>query len=742
MLNKRSIVIGSCILIPVIAWLFAQTAEISSHGRIPFFDPDVLLYVRWLEQSILAGKTISFDSYSCFPIGYEIRVPPLLMWLMTNAILVCHALFPIEGVVQPEWFPGIFPPMAYAILISTAFAISGWKTRSLVLSAFVVLGAFPGIAASHCFDALRLDHHFLEAFFLWMFVFAGWMFIDTGKEIFILLGGGMASCLLLSSLSAPLYFFIFCILSVSFWVFSWSYADRLLEFGKSSMLIAGGLGICYLMRYSPTGSWKNFNEFQWLQPLCIVTGGCFHMFLQRLSGCSRNTRVLLGTLVVCGTLIFFQGGMRDIPFIRDTLSLLFNKNRLMATISELQPIAPFEGSEAHIRFQHGWYVWFGCVMLFFPLLFRNSFGLWSGGGRFGLIALLTILALGAGQRRWLRLLGPGQALLAGSILAELYRNLRWKTLSQTRENGRDPLALVAVGGVIMVQFGISWYASGHWEFPDKPVLEAAEWLERNSPTTSGYSDEKKPEYGVLSRWDLGNAIAYYARRPVVANNMQLGIARLADVFTANSEREAFEACKKYGVGYLFLTDLSGRAKTINILNEYKMRANRVGQSEYIDLGWQDDAIKTSSTIEYEQSFYFWAYEMMSLFSTKTFAEGPSNFRLVYSAKNDWANPVPPVLIYKVVDGALLKGRASPGTNVMITLDCRVAMAPVRYRKFIRTGSDGIFETRLAYSTGYRIGRIETGDSYYVQMTVGNEREEHRIRVTESDVDAGATVRIH
>ncbi|GEM_PF-3554168 len=739
MLKKTHIIIATCILIPVLSWLFAQTSELSGDGRIPFFDPDVLLYVRWLEQSILSGKTISFDSYSCFPTGYEIRVPPLLMGLMTQTILAVHALVPGAGAFQPEWLAGILPPLAYAFLIFIAFGIAKWKTGGLLVPIFVIVGAFPGIAASHCFDALRLDHHFLEAFFLWMFIFSGWLFIDTGKEFLIILGGLMGGGLLLSSLSAPLYFLIICLITGIFWAGAWSHADRTVEFGKSAMLIAGGMGIIYLIWHPPTGSWKRFNEFQWLQPLCLVAGGCFHALLQRLSDYSRDRRLFLAVMAVCGIGILFQEGVKEIPFMRDAFSLLFNKNRLMATISELQPIGSLGGPDGQIRYQQAWYAWFGCVVLFLPLVFRNTFGLWSGGGRFGFISLMSILVLGSAQRRWLRLLGPGQALLAGSILAELFRTLSRKKNGENEPCPPDPLAFATMAIVIMVQLGVSWHSSAHWNFPSAHIIEAAEWLERNSPPTSGYSDEGKPEYGVLTMWDHGNSIAYYARRPVIANNMQLGIVRLADVFTAASERDALDACRKYGIRYLFMTDLSGRAQTIDILNEYKMNAGRAIRGEYLDLGWQTSGV--SRNIEYDKTFYCWAYEMMSFFSTPAFREGASNFRLIFASKNDWTNPVPAVLIFKVVDGALLKGRADPGSHVTVSLDCRVSMAPVRYRKSVRAGDDGAYEVRVAYPTGYAVGRITTGSDYDIVETIGNKKVNRKIRVSEADVDAGSVMDI-
>jgi len=43
-------------------------------GLYPMIDPDSLLYLRWLEQSLLHGKQLAQDLYMTFPVPHDIRI--------------------------------------------------------------------------------------------------------------------------------------------------------------------------------------------------------------------------------------------------------------------------------------------------------------------------------------------------------------------------------------------------------------------------------------------------------------------------------------------------------------------------------------------------------------------------------------------------------------------------------------------------------------------------------------------
>lgn len=734
MAKFRSFIVAALILIPCVAWLFGRLGDISAGGKLPFFDPDVLLYLRWLEQSILAGKIISFDSYSCFPAGYEIRLPPLLMTLMTQSVFLVHAVLPEGYAPSPEWIVGILPPACYAIIILLTVGIVWRKTGSCVLALSVALASFPGTAVTRCFDAFRLDHHFLETFFLWLWIYACWLYVDTGNEKFIIAGGIAGTALLLSSLGAPLYFFIFCLISGSVWAVGSKHSARMMEFGKSAMLMAGGLCLVYLSMHRPTGNWKNFNEFQWLQPMLVVAGGIFHMVVQyAFSAASVKKRITLSCVGFCIVLSAIAVSSTHVPFMRDAVSLLLNKNRLMGTINELQPLASVSGPDAQFQLQNAMQTWFGCIVIFLPLAFRNSFGVWSGGGRQALIWIISILLLGAAQRRWLRLLGPGQALLFGIILAEIIRLMHFGDCREKRK--ADPYYFTAMVVLIIFQLGLVWKGVSAWDFPSKNFIEAAAWLNRNSPETSGYSDDKPPEYGILAMWDMGNLVAYYARRPVVANNMQLGMSRLAQVYAAETEGEAYDACVKNKIRYLFMTRVSAQEYTLDILHEIKTNSKNAGNSEYIDLNWLHET-KQKRQCEYGKTFYSWAYDLMTFFSNESFAGGATRFRLVYASKNDWGNPVPEILIFKVVEGALIKGKADPGTPVTVTLDCKIDAAPIKYCLKTVAASDGAYAFRVVYPTGFKGGRIKTGDRYSVTKTVGGKSIVRSMEIGELDLEKG------
>ncbi len=83
-----------------------------------------------------------------------------------------------------------------------------------------------------------------------------------------------------------------------------------------------------------------------------------------------------------------------------------------------------------------------------------------------------------------------------------------------------------------------------------------EWLKTHTEQTSYYlQPEKKPEYSILAWWNYGNWIVYEAKRPVVANNFQVGAKDAARFFLSQNESEAMKIIQKRGVKYVVTTDM-------------------------------------------------------------------------------------------------------------------------------------------------------------------------------------------
>ena len=140
------------------------------------------------------------------------------------------------------------------------------------------------------------------------------------------------------------------------------------------------------------------------------------------------------------------------------------------------------------------------------------------------------------------------------------RNEKRKNRAKLEEKGyrrklRDDLIIVAFLAFIIlpsIVLSINPYTlSEDW-------FNALNWLKENTPLTSHYfSPHLKPEYSILSWWDYGNWIVFVSKRPVVANNFQVGADDSAKFFVTSDEKTAYEIAKKRGVKYVVTDEEMG-----------------------------------------------------------------------------------------------------------------------------------------------------------------------------------------
>ncbi|AZH26608.1 hypothetical protein [Haloplanus aerogenes] len=99
-------------------------------------------------------------------------------------------------------------------------------------------------------------------------------------------------------------------------------------------------------------------------------------------------------------------------------------------------------------------------------------------------------------------------------------------------------------------------------------------------------------------------------------------------------------------------------------------------------------------------------------------DGTAHFRVVYASPDRY------VTVFELVAGATIVGRGAPRERVAVETTVPVANVPERieFRRVVETGANGRFDVTVPHPGRYRIG-------------------DRTVRVTETDVRAGATVRI-
>jgi dolichyl-diphosphooligosaccharide--protein glycosyltransferase len=212
-------------------------------------------------------------------------------------------------------------------------------------------------------------------------------------------------------------------------------------------------------------------------------------------------------------------------------------------------------------------------------------------------------------------------------------------------------------------------------------------LKENSPKTTGYlNGTRRPEYGVLAAWDMGHLVRYIAERPQVQDN-----------FGIYGGREGFEAARRYfaardeGVARSILAQLGVRYVLVD-RSFLGRAANSIASQLYVQrkrAGGADERIRL---------------ELPPFEHHRLVMETP---------------PKPPmfphVMLYEIVRGARVEGRATPGSRVQIRL---FVQSPERagafaYRQHTTTDEAGFYRFVLPYATG--VGEpLRSGPRYQLQ----------------------------
>ncbi len=260
--------------------------------------------------------------------------------------------------------------------------------------------------------------------------------------------------------------------------------------------------------------------------------------------------------------------------------------------------------------------------------------------------------------------------------------------------------------------------------------ESLNWLEKNSNSTSFYDDPVKvPEYSVMSLWDYGNWIIYQAKRPVVANNFQAGIADSTKFYLSESEEKSAALMDKRRSKYVFVDYDMLHSKLFSIVNW----ANEDPTSYLIlkDYSLNAVAIPTQKLLNTTMARLY-------LFD----GAGMEHFRLIYESSTlvGSGSPMGKVKIFEYVPGALIKVKAGPDERVGVLLNMTSNQG--RAFAYINEGqlSNGSYKMRVPYSTESRYGTHALGP--YLIFS-GNEMgiRMQNINVSEKDVLEGRTLEV-
>lgn len=687
------------------------------------YDPDSLLFLRYFEQSLLLGEDLKIDNYGTFPHSVQLNFPPFHLSLLLVVTDFFYLLFP-DSSVAPEYVIGILPPLAgwFSSVLIVWFI---WKrTQNKALSLIVSFCFIPGYISGLNYWFMRVDYHFLNALFIWVFILSLAQKIDTGKQIYSFLLLGAATLFMFTWPGTPLFFGIVVFYGAVIWLRGDNISGSYLDETANTLIAASALVALFLIKKGISA--VEISEFGWFQPLVVLAGGIFLKFLSRLSFASfksATSRLLFLSLFsgCCMGLIF--------AFFPNQISAGVNffsaGDRLMESITELRPLVNPRTVVQNPRQFSRLISVAGLTIFFLPFFILSDQRLFSGGGTVVKDFCLIILCFSFYSLRFFRWLSAGIGLITGVSIYSMW-------LSFFRQNGR--LAKLKYSLVFVVIF-IAHFSMNYPFFFRSVGLSAGtvdslEWIKRNTPETSGYSDFNRPEYCFFNYWDKGNYINYYAKRPTISNNTVLGYRKMSEIFSAQSESRAIDLCRKYQVRYLFIEDVGIDNKQAQYLRQYSQRPN-IPEDVYVN--FPDFNYDEKEADSYERTFFFWLERNCGVLPSDHFAESASCFRLVYSSEQRSRFEGPEILIFEFVEGARIIGKADKNVEVNLSLHCVFDKTEIMYKRVVLTDENGEFSIRVPYRNSYQNGRVKTDAIYKLSFFLNGKPVKAKATVTEKDI---------
>ena len=213
---------------------------------------------------------------------------------------------------------------------------------------------------------------------------------------------------------------------------------------------------------------------------------------------------------------------------------------------------------------------------------------------------------------------------------------------------------------------------------------ASRWLANHSPPTRGWVDPAlQPEYGMVVPWDVGHLVRYEARRPQIQDNLGVYVGReqflaAGRYFAAKTEGEAVAILDRLGVRYVMIDSLgSGH-------------------------GPAQDQLMT-------KKLYLPSLEQAPGEPVRLAALG--RHRLIFETPVEQFG-VWHLMVYELVPGARIVGRAPPGAQVEVTLPVFSAEreAPLLWRARVQATAGGVYRVPVPYANAGG-GPVRAGARY-------------------------------
>ncbi len=520
-------------------------------GKIYYADPDSCYHLRRIELSAkhFPGLLI-VDNFAGPKSSNFIIWPPLYDWFLSSLwyflslvgikkeviLFVVAFLNPIISLFTSYFIyklaKEILPHKFYAL---TSCIIFLFFPRNIIYSSFA-----------------NIDHHTAEVFSM-VFLFyqlIKFMKIQSKTEI-IKLSIAMA---LSSLIWTGAYFFAFCIILV-FLAVAKKIESRIYIHFHYSLLLTSLLIFPFSYMYSiyntPLIKMDVFSLFQSLIYLayCFLIFAYLKIINKEIPFWSHNEEIFYYISSSLGGLAFFA----VIPEVVKGIEYLLKKNpKFMSFVSESESIFKMHGLWTYkVVFL---YLSYFIILLpiFYIILFKFKERINKIGFAFLFVLTPIFFLLVVLQKKF-----SFHFTVLFTLLIGLNLYFLWEKIN--RKIGRLSFIIIILLIISMFYpcFPVLKFGNDNLYMELFSIMSALDLLkEKAGPFVDDFNNKGFQDYYVLSEWNLGHWIQYYANKPVVADNFGKDehMKIIAEIFLSYSEEEVLKLLRRYRIKYILVRD--------------------------------------------------------------------------------------------------------------------------------------------------------------------------------------------
>lgn len=680
------------------------------------------------------------DYYAGFPVGSGAIWAPLFD--LSMAVLVKIAVFLGVGFEKAS---ALIPPFAGMLVLAPVYLWGRrlFGERTAVFSV-LILALLPAHISMTTVG--RLDNELVEPLFAGLVFYFYQLSLDNNNKNLAIAAGIVMAVALLFWRGALIWWAVIALHGFLLVLAdkSAAWARTALSFLAAAVLIA----MVTVLGLWGTSATISFNTVGWFHVIsalfvvALVSSARLGWFLKSARGFGSAVSICISVAafgvavaIVAVALPAYFGG------ILSGMGVVGGENPWTKTIAEYQPL--FTGADGRFSLASPITISTAFIFIFPAVLLYLTVGYFRQRGEgaerpFFMLCGWALFALTAINGRYENVLTVLLAIGGAYFVAML----------SGRARGLSGVAGVALTLVMLLPSYAFFRDVGYTEpFGIRGDMEESfKWLRDNTPETSNYLEPyKKPEYGVMARWEYGGWIEYVARRPSIATLFGIethGLMESAEFFLETDAEKALALLGENGARYVVITNDTGA------LSGY---AKLLGRDP---AGYVEEMRDEGGVVRYGvgPKFLDLVFARLML-ADGQYVGGPAylqavpGLRLVYESKTreDIAGAlqeVKKVKIFERVPGAVVRGAARtarPGE--VVTLAGSVVTNQGRIFTAIsqaRADERGAFELRgyyptLAQGTGAGLASVEGEYALFVSgRRLG-------VSVTEDDVTSGAVI---